>query len=252
MTILVASLIAPPFLDDRRRWGSWLNNHEQIKESVPGTTVQYYCAAELDGRGMAPYRESGWVDAMREASVNYETFTYDTGRTRIETDSRIKHICLGRNIISQVGIMDDGITHILALDGDVTPPPNILPNLLAVDYPLVSAHIPTYCFRVPRIEVNPRNPDHTYPKTWQVQPTPQSSAGAWLIERSVFSTVRWRSDPTYDLSDDPSYLYDIQHVLGIDPPVLQRTDTIANHWPPSIGPIDTRLPDPHLVPLDTT
>ena len=130
MSILVASLIAPAFLDDRRRWGSWLTNHEKIKESIVGTHVQYYCAVELDGRGMEPYEESGWLDAMKEASVNFETFTYNTGRTQIDTFSRIKHICMGRNIISQVGIMDSTISHILALDGDVTPPANILPNLL--------------------------------------------------------------------------------------------------------------------------
>lgn len=250
MTILVASLIAPPFLDDRRRWGSWINNHAQIKESVPGTEVRYYCSVELDGRGMEPYERSGWVDAMREAGVHWETFTYDSGRTRIETDSRIKHICMGRNMISQYAIMDESVTHIMGLDSDVSPPHNILPNLLSVDYPLVSAHIPTYCFLAPRVERNPRNPEQTYPHNWQVQATPQSSAGAWLIERRVFTALRWRSDPTYNLSDDPAFLHDMRHVLGIDPPVLQRTDTIANHWPPSIGPIDTRLPDPHLVPLN--
>ncbi len=250
MTILVASLIASPFLDDRRRWGSWLNNHAQIKESVPGTEVRYYCAVELDGRGMAPYHESGWTAAAQEAGVHFETFTYDSGRTRIETDSRIRHICLGRNMISQVAIEDASVSHLMCLDADVTPPPNILPNLLEVNYPLVSAYIGTYCFSAPRILANPRDPEQAYPMRWQVQPTKQSSAGAWLIERELFSLLRWRSDPTHNLSDDPSYLYDIQHRLGIDPPVLQRTDTVAQHWPPSIGPVDTRLPNPNLTPLD--
>lgn len=250
MSILVASLIAPPFLDDQRRWGSWLSNSDKIKESVPDTDVNYYCAVELDGRGLSPYDESGWVEATSRAGVNYETFTYGSGRIRIETDSRIKHICLGRNIISQVGIMDPSVSHILALDGDVTPPPNILPNLLAVNYPLVSACIPTYCFSAPRIDVNPRDGSQEYPKRWNVQPTRQSSAGAWLIERSVFTALRWRSDPVHNLSDDPAYLYDMVHVLGIDPPVLQRGDTIARHWPESIGPIDSRLPDTNLTPLN--
>lgn len=250
MTILVASLIAPPILDDRRRWGSWLRNHEQIKESVYGTEVRYYCAVELDGRGMAPYHESGWADAAAEADVTYETFTYNTGRTKIHTDNRLKHICLGRNIISQHAVSDPGVTHIMGLDGDVTPPPNILPNLLAVDYPLVSAHIPTYCFISPNIYTNPRSPEQPYPSDWRVQPTPLSSAGAWLVERQVFAALRWRTDPALGMTDDPSYLYDAKHVLGIDPPILQRTDTVAEHWPPSIGPIETRLLNPDLVPLD--
>lgn len=251
MTILVASLIAPPFLDDQRRWGSWLNNHEEIKSSVPGHGVDYYCAVELDGRGMAPYRESGWLDAMEDAGVYFETFTYGSGRTEIHTETRLKHICLGRNMVSQHAISDPDTTHILGLDGDVSPPPNILPNLLAVDYPLVSAHIPTYCFRSPRIDVNPLNPEQIYPRDWKIEPTPLSSAGAWLAQRRVFSSLRWRTDPALGMSDDPSYLYDVKHVLGIDPPILQRTDTIANHWPAAIGPIETRLTDPRLVPLDT-
>lgn len=250
MTVLVASLIAPPFLDDQRRWGSWLNNHEQIKESVPGTDVRYYCAVELDGSGIEPYQESGWLAAAWEADVTFETFTYNTGRTQIHTETRLKHICLGRNIISQHAIADPSVTHILGLDGDVTPPLDILPNLLEVDYPLVSAFIPTYCMSAPNIYANPRNPEQEYPRSWKVQPTQFSSAGAWLAERWVFSSLRWRTDPVLRLSDDPSYLHDIKHVLGVDPQILQRSDTIAEHWPHSIGPIETRLPDPALVSLD--
>lgn len=248
-SIVVASLIAPPFLDDRRRWGSWLTNHEQIKESVPGTLIRYYCAAELDGRGMEPYRESGWLEAIEEAGVTFETFTYNSGRTSIKTKSRLKHICLGRNLISQFAIGGKDVSHILSLDGDVAPPPDILPNLLALQYPLVAARIPTYCFHANTIYANPRNPWQLYPKQWKVQPTPQSSAGAWLAERWVFSSLRWRTDPILELSDDPAYLYDAVHVLGLDPPILQRSDTVAEHWPPSIGPIETRLPDASLVPL---
>lgn len=250
MSILVASLIAPPFLDDRRRWGSWLTNHEQIKESVPGTVVRYYCAVELDGRGLAPYDEAGWLEAAQDAGVLFETFTYNSGRTQISTKSRLKHICMGRNMISQHAIEDEDVTHILGLDGDVTPPPDIIPNLLAIDYPLASAFIPTYCFVSPRVFNNPRNTDQVYPTEWKVQATPMSSAGAWLVERNVFSVLRWRTDPGLDLSDDPAYLFDARTLMGIDPPILQRSDTVASHWPPSIGPIETRLPNPGLVPLD--
>lgn len=251
MTILVASLIAPPFLDDQRRWGSWLRNNARIRESVPGTEVKYYCAVELDGRGLAPYEESGWLDTALGAGVYFETFTYNSGRTQIDTNTRLKHICLGRNMISQHAIDDPNVTHIMGLDGDVKPPSDILPKLLAVDYPLVCAHIPTYCFGAPNIYINPRNNDQDYPASWRVQPIPLSSAGAWLVERWVFSSLRWRTDPALGMTDDPSYLYDAKHVLGIDPPILQRTDTIAEHWPAAIGPIETRLPNPSLVPLDT-
>lgn len=249
MTILVASLIATPFLDDRRRWGSWLSNSEEIKRSVPGIEVRYYCAVELDGRGMKPYYYAGWTDAATEAGVVFETFTYNSGRTQIDTNSRLKHICLGRNMISQYAIADPGITHIMGLDGDVTPPPDILPKLLAVNYPLVSGHIPTYGFHGPTITQNPRHPDQEYPAGWKVQPIPLASAGAWLVERSVFSVLRWRTDPDLRMTDDPSYLYDAKHTLGIDPPILQRTDTVAKHWPECIGPIETRLPDNKLAPL---
>lgn len=250
MTILVASLIAPPILDDPRRWGSWIQNHDAIKQSVPGTDVRYYCAVELDGRGMSPYREVGWLDAIEQLGVEFETYTYNTGRTTLHTDNRLKHICLGRNIISQHAINDPGVTHIMGIDGDVTPPPDILPNLLEVKYPLVSAFIPTYCFSAPNIRRNPYDVTQEYPASWKVQPTQFSSAGAWLAERRVFSSLRWRTDPALRLSDDPAYLHDMRTVLGIDPAILQRSDTVAEHWPASIGPIETRLADPHLVPLD--
>jgi hypothetical protein len=249
VTILVASLIAPPFLDDRRRWGSWLENHEEIRASVPDTNVDYYCAVELDGRGMEPYFDAGWTRAAAKAGVYFETFTYGSGRTKIDTETRLKHICMGRNMIAQYAIQDPNVTHILGLDGDVAPPPDILPNLLRVDYPLVAARIPTYCMRGPRIVNNPRNESQVYPASWKVEDTQMSSAGAWLIERQVFKSLRWRTDPTLGLSDDPAYLHDIKNVLGVDPPILQRGDTIALHWPPAIGPIETRLADPSLTPV---
>lgn len=249
MTILVASLIAPPMLDNPRRWGSWLRNHEQIQQSVPDIEVKYYCSVELDGRGLLPFKESGWMEAAEEAGVHYETFTYNSGRTSIHTDNRLKHICLGRNMISQHAINDPDVTHIMGLDGDVTPPPDILPNLLALNYPLVSAYIPTYCFSAPNQTYNPRDNWQTYPAEWKVQPTPLSSAGAWLASREVFSVLRWRTDPALGMTDDPSYLYDVKNTLGIVPPILQRSDTIAEHWPAAIGPIETRLSDPRLVPL---
>jgi hypothetical protein len=246
MTILVASLIAPPFLDDRRRWGSWLTNHVLIRGSVSDRDVQYYCAVELDGRGWEPYEKAGWIDAMETAGVSYESFTYDSGRTAIETKSRLRHICMGRNMISQRAIENPNVTHILALDGDVSPPHDILPNLLMVNYPLVAAKIPTYCMQGPTVSINPRNPKQIYPAAFGIEDTQKSSAGAWLIERDVFKSLRWRTDPDLDLSDDPAYLHDIEKVLGVSPPILQRGDTIAMHWPPAIGPIETRLADTKL------
>lgn len=249
MTILVASLIAPPILDDPRRWGSWLNNHGAILNSVPGTEIKYYCSVELDGRGLEPYRKCGWVELIEQLGITYETWTYDSGRKNIHTNNRLKHICLARNMVVQHAIADSDVTHIMCVDSDVTPPHDIIPNLLALNYPLVSAHIPTYCFIAGNILFNPRDPEQEYPKAWRVQPTPQSSAGAWLIDRSVFTALRWRTDPDKHLSDDPSYLYDARHVLGLDPPILQRSDTIAHHWPATIGPIETRVADPTIVPL---
>ncbi len=152
-------------------------------------------------------------------------------------------------MISQHAIDDESVTHIMGLDGDVTPSPDILPNLLAVDYPLVSARIPTYGFVMPNIHANPLNASHVYPDEWAVQPTPLSSAGAWLVDRTVFSSLRWRTDPRLRLTDDPSYLYDAKRLLLIDPPILQRSDTVATHWPAYIGPIETRLADASLAPL---
>lgn len=252
MTILVASLIAPPFLDDRRRWGSWLNNAEAIKESVPGTEVKYYCAVELDGRGMGPYHDAGWVEMAELVGVHFETFTYDSGRTSVHTENRLKHICLGRNMIAHHASCDMGVTHIMGLDGDVSPPPDILPNLLAVDYPIVAANIPTYGFTGPRMAKNPRNAEQDYPPEWNVMQVPLASAGAWLIQRRVFNYLRWRVDYPLGMTDDPSYLYDATNLLRINPPILLRNDTIAKHWPESIGSIESRLTDPNLVAFDDT
>lgn len=249
MTILVASLIAPPFLDDQRRWGSWLKNHDEIVASVPGTDVKYYCAVELDGNGFKPYYTSGWQRLAEEVGLTYETFTYNSGRTTIEYASRLKHICMGRNMISQHATEDASVTHILGIDGDVSPPADILPKLLEVDYPIVSAHIPTYGFRSPRVHQNPRNSDQEYPNSWEIEATPLSSAGAWLVEREVFTHLRWRTDPILRFSDDPAYLNDARKLLNINPPVLQRSDTIAEHWPVVIGPIEYRLTDPKLEAL---
>jgi hypothetical protein len=218
--IIVGTTLAAFVMDKQETWSSWLNNSEQIINSHP--EVLYFAAIEVDKRGIAPFEPL--IKRLAELNGDYYTYSLDDRREQVTGDNRISHITTGRNIVHDYAT-GRRASHILFLDADTTPDPNTLPKLLEMEHPLVGGEVGTYCLSGPRVDKYP------YPVEEHM-----NTAGYLLVADTVFRRIRWRSD--WGMTDDPCFNRDAIDFLGI--PTYVRKDCIGTHYPPSIGPIETR------------
>lgn len=213
MKILVAATI-PSYIaqyTNRELWGSWLKNRQD---------ADYFAALETDGRGIAPF------ETLLQEVPNYWTFSITDNATEITSDNRIIRICTGRNLISHYAMVNN-YSHVLFIDADVSIPPDGLEAMLDVDWPIVGLNIPTYCLDGDRAY---RYPNMDVREHW-------NSAGCLLVERQLFTRVKWRVDSDKGMTDDPCYGNDCK-ALGF--PTYVRHDIEAKHYPESIGPLEQR------------
>lgn len=212
---------------DRGYWSSWFDNAEAVMASVEDEVV-YYAALEVDGRGLEPFRE--FIIRMEEIGGVVETWSYDDGSTVMETGNRLVRICTGQNFGTHHAMNRRDCTHVLFAATDVVMPDNTLPLLLEMDWPICGLNIPTYCLDGPRRE------DLAGCFGWDVR-THMQSAALLLVERQVFTKLRWRVDWDANMTDDPCYHADAQR-LGWE--TLVRHDVQAGHYPTAVGPMEGR------------
>lgn len=217
-------------MNDERSWGSWLSYADQIKESHP-EGVTYFAALQVDKRGIEPF--APLIQRLEQVGGTYWTYTLDDGRTQISSQNRVRHICVGRNILVEFAATHQA-SHILYLDADCTPPPNVLPKLLEVNYPLVAGFISSYCIQGPLM------PEYPFPvmDSW-------ASAGCILAAEDVYTRLRWRWDGKTGMTDDPCYYKDAKELLNISMRV--RRDVATQHYPGVIVPVDDRGHDMTVV-----
>lgn len=224
-------------MDQKETWSSWLENAEYIKRSlsdknilrVDSDTVEYFAAIEIDKRGLEPF--SHFLEEFNKIGGKYFTYNIDDGRTEVTTANRLRHICTGRNLIIDYAI-ERQASHILFLDSDIKPDKDTLPKLLEMSHPIVGGEVSTYSFSGPIVS--------KYPFTVQEH---LNTAGYLLVEKKVFTRIRWRWEWGY--SDDPCYHKDSIEFLGI--PTYVRKDCIGRHYPEMIGSIETRGHDLKVI-----
>lgn len=204
---------------------SWLANAEAMREATKDE-VQFFAALETDARGLGPFERV--IARLDELGGLFHTFSYDDGRTSVDTSNRLWHLCMGRDLVTNRAI-DSGASHLLYLDADVVVLADSIEKLLELNGPLVGGHVGTYNLSGPPVE--------GYPAEWDVQ-RHWNTAGFLLVERSVFRTLRWRYDGEGGMTDDPTYARDAREFLGLDTYV--RHDVVGTHMPQSIVPIEHR------------
>lgn len=222
MTIVIGTTLTTfAMLDPNREflWNAWLKHKKQIQETHD---VKYFAAIEVDSRGIDPF------EPLLPFLDDYWIFSLDDGRKSITTSNRGRHITNGQNLISEYASAS-GASHILHMAADTAPPFDVIPKLLEVNNPIVAAQCDTYCMDSPLLS------GYGFPVTG-----PPMTVVCVLIDRSVFTRLRWRWDRDLGLTDDPAYTLDAKELLGVDS--LTRKDCIATHYPLSIGPIETRFP----------
>jgi hypothetical protein len=242
--ITVATTLTGFAMDDPDTWGSWLINAEAIIDSHP--QVSYFAAIETDARGLEPF--APLIDRMKEIGGNQWQFSLDDGRTSVTTENRLRHITMGQNLCVDAAL-SAGASHLLFLAADLEPPPDCLPKLLEVDWPIVGGHIPTYCLDGPvalRGNRNPptgmssdfyRNDGEPFYPGMDVR-VHMASAAFILLRRDMLNKVRWRWDVDAGRSDDPCMWHDCRTFHGIE--TLVRHDCVGKHHPESIGPVEHR------------
>jgi len=227
--IVIGTTTAAFSMDNPDTWGSWMKNAEAIKEHYQRfanySDVKYFAALEVDARGIEPFKP--FIERLEAIGGEYFTYSLDDGRTSVTTLNRLRHITFGQNLVVDYAQANPAVTHLLFMAADCMAPDDVIPKMLEMNYPLCAPFIPTYNLRGPRI------PEYPYP----VENT-MASAAAIFISRHVFTKIRWRWDLDMNLSDDPAYHHDALKYLGI--PTHVRMDSIAKHFPESIGAIETR------------
>lgn len=238
MSIVISTTTASYKMStDRGYWASWFDNAEAVMASV-GQEVVYYAALEVDGRGLEPFRE--FIIRMEEIGGVIETWSYDDGAQVMETGNRLVRICTGQNFGSHYAMNRRDCTHVLFAATDVVMPDDTLPLLLEMNWPICGLNIPTYCLDGWRVEPdalpteNGRQP--RYDPTWDTRVHMQSAA-LLLVERQIFTKLRWRVDWDDNMTDDPCYHADAQR-LGWE--TLVRHDFEAGHYPTAVGPMESR------------
>lgn len=219
--IIIGCTLAAFVMDQKETWSSWLKNADQLKQSY-SEGIKYFASIEVDARGLKPFEPL--LEKLSEVEGDYFSFSLDDRREEVTGSNRLRHICVGRNIIHDYAV-EQRATHILFLDADTAPDPETLPKLLEMNHPLVGGEVSTYCLNGP--------PVNKYPFPVQEH---MNTAGYLLVEEKVFNRLRWRWDWTG--SDDPCFHRDAIDLLGI--PTYVRKDVYGKHYPECIGPIETR------------
>lgn len=228
--IVVGATTAPFSMNDENSWGSWLKNAEEVKQSHPNG-VSYFAALQVDKRGIDPF--APLIERLEQLGGTYWTYSLDDGRTEVTSKNRVSHICAGRNTIVDYASRNHA-SHILYLDADCTPPPDVLPKLLEVDYPLVAGYIHSYAIQGPLME------EYSFPvmDTW-------ASAGCVLAAHEVYTRLRWRWDSVTGMTDDPCYYKDAFELLNVK--IRVRKDVQTSHYPTILIPVDNRGHDMTVV-----
>jgi hypothetical protein len=132
----------------------------------------------------------------------------------------------------------------LFLAADCEPPPDAVPRLLEVGWPIVGGHVSTYCLDGPQAH---RPECYVSGRAcctcgWQAMDVRQHmpTAAFVLLERQAFKQLKWRWDSDEGLSDDPALYRDARVLLRLDPPAVVRHDVIGRHYPDSVPAIEER------------
>jgi hypothetical protein len=216
---------------DPRLSQSWL---QADLEAPAGVELEYFAALELDSGGVTwPFIEV--MNQVLAKNGSWWFFTLHDGRTSVTTANRLHHIITGRNLVQDYAV-GNGHDWVLFLDADMQPPPDAIPKLLELDWPVVGGHVPTYGLSGPRPYLSLQPGRDQYPESWDVQ-IHMNTAGFLMVRRDIFRKVRWRVDPDLGMTDDPCYHADTDR-LGY--PTFVRHDVVGRHYPEALPALEQR------------
>lgn len=238
---------------------AWVRQAEFMQDACEdaGHTIKFFAALEQDDRDDAPFKAIiHRLEQLDDATV--WRYRYDDGADEINSDNRLHRICTGRNMAQEFAVRDPEVTHILFMDSDIMPDPDLILRLLELDHPVVGATVvwsgsgqvvyshldgqklePGEQFGVGDLGASgfvPETSTGWVPEGADVR-VHWNSAGCLLVERDVFRCVQWHRDPDAGLSDDPAYQRETARQFG---PTWVRHDVTVQHVPMAMVPVEQR------------
>lgn len=237
MTVLIASTVAPWKCDGAQEV-AWLRTAEFIADEAAdaGHEVEWFCAVERDGRGDAPF--GTLMARIANLGGTVWRFSVDDNSDEIDAQNRLIRICTGRNLAIEFAQRSRDFSHILFLDSDIYPPPEIVPALLALRRPLAGLKVDAYSLDGKPVEatclLEAGLEGADVREHW-------NTAGCLMVERLAFSKLRWRTEIDAGLTDDPCFQGDaVRYGFG---QTWVRHDIVAQHHPGSMVPVENRPGD---------
>ncbi len=210
---------------------AWLETAEALIEDAAsvGHELTFFASLEVDARRQQPFH--GLLDRMEDLPSSFWTFSLDDGVEEIDTMNRLVRICTGRNLVHEYALRNFA-SHILFVDTDTWVPGDSISKLLELRHPVVGGEVPNYRLQGPPV------PGFDFPvqEHW-------NTAGFLLVERDVFTRLRWRTDHPLGLSDDPCFDFDA-HAAGFGHTWV-RKDVIGQHIEPLL-PVEERTADKRI------
>lgn len=221
--VLIATTVAPWKCNGRGEL-AWLQDAEArwAQSKDHGVHTSLFCAFEVDGRGMDPYRKLEARLQETKIPVKAITFSIDNGDDEFNERNRLTRICTGRNLAHDYA-QQMHYTHILFVDSDTAIPTDSVWKLASVDHGIVCGYVPSYCHDGPRVI---EYPNIDLREHW-------TTAGFMLVRRDVFRHLRWRWDLEIESTDDPCFQADAKNFGWGESWV--RHDVIGDHVEPLIS-----------------
>ncbi len=250
--VLIGATIAPYILSKPAAAFAWLQAIED--GAAEGVQTSLYAALECDGRGLAPYEEAGILSRLHALGGRWAAYPGE-GAESITTQNRVQRIVTGLNHVREAALSGYGAySHVWYMHADTYAPPGSLAKLLALNWPIVGAHVPSYALDGPRAADYPP-PRHKVPGgplgdggeallrgDVRVHMSPGASL---LVHRSLSRYVPWRTDPVAGLTDDPAYWHDARTLYGCE--TLVRHDVVCEHYPKYLTPMEHRFTEESRV-----
>lgn len=241
MSVLICTTLTTFGMDSYDTWGRWTDNADAISADSP-TPVSYFAAIETDHRGQKPFWPLTNHLRNMEQPADWWFFDLDDRRTQVESANRLRHIVTGMNLCAQYAI-EEGHEWMLFMGVDCAPPPDAVSALLEMDHWYCGLEVPTFCLKgkVPRytswVAGRGTQTEDVYPFPVEVHPV---GGACLMLNRDIFSRVRFRTDPQRGLSDDYALAADIDHLFHLSG--YTRKDVQCEHYPEHVSPIETRFP----------
>lgn len=208
MRILIGTTLTSFAMRQEETWKPWTRHGEEHDRFAAIEASPFSSEEDL-----IPYLK------MHDHLKDFRYYTLDDGREKVTTANRGLHIAMGRNVILDYAEIN-GYDYVLMMDADIEMEPDTIDKLLEVGSHVVGAYCSTFNQNGELASMFPMGEVRYHLAT-----------GCTLIEREVFTKIRYRPADDWGFMEDCErlgYLHKVRH------------DAPVKHYPEHIPPLEAR------------